>query len=221
MRKYVPLLAILIILLVIWGAFNFSGTKEEKKTFKNVTELYSEFSDYTKDFVDYRLQNIKCSPSGYYYENSSFCFICESGDACFEYWVNDTKEKKMNLINPPKLKTDKFDVNFVNFYKNGLASYFNCKEKNENTLSCDYGIDFVLNNNYKNNDANISIVLNDENNWNEVSNIICKKLKRNEFSCEKYDKIPEEYKKNFESFETCKCEDSIIVKIDNTIFYSE
>ncbi|UCG95047.1 MAG: hypothetical protein JSV92_03310 [archaeon] len=148
MKKYIPLLIILIFLILVWVAINFFqvGEGEEKpevksEIFSDLETVYSQFTPFMEDHVDSKLEEINCEPSGYYYLDSEVCFVCEEVEACFGYgWVNRTGGKKMNPSGPSTIKTDEFDRKFVDFHMKGLATLFNCINVNETLLSCDHGI---------------------------------------------------------------------------------
>ena len=140
MKTYVNLLKILFILLILWGALNFFMPKEDKKVLTNVTELYSKFTPYTKDYVNQKLEYIGCEPKKYYMEDREFCFICNNENFCFIYtFVNTTNERKIAVVDINT--TIDFGIKYVDFFTNGLATLFNCKKINNTHLLCDYGLE--------------------------------------------------------------------------------
>lgn len=252
MRKYVPLLTILVILLVIWGAFSFfqvDKARQGKEIFTDIGVLYSKFSPYMKEQVDFNLKNMKCEPNEYYYENSKICFICKNSDICFEYRIekeaenmkktgknitirldeieNITYQEKFYLNGLPELKNSDYDVDYADFYFNGFASAFNCEKGifGGEELHCDYGVKFVFE------EADVVIgdvvmVLEDESGWSDVSSKICKKLKGEQGICEQKDVDKKIEIENTEIIlselgvnNLCMCEDVYIYVKNNWIFY--
>lgn len=163
--KVVTILVLLVIgtlLFLLWS------TISAPKYLTNTSELYSLFTPYMKDTVDYRLRLIDCEPKKYYYNDSVVCFICDVGDACFGYgWTHRNGGEKMNLVETPYLKNvNEISVKVADFYKDGLASEFNCKKKNQTTLECN-GIAFLLNG------LKVNMILSDLSDFENVSKKIC------------------------------------------------
>jgi len=215
---------ILVILIVIVGIYYFSPALiiSKPNTLTNTTELYSFFTPYMKDYVDTRLDYIDCQPTEYYYENNdTVCFICENMDACFGF-VRVIREEgvKFNPLGEPYLKANKFDVRVADFYKDGLASYFNCKKISDNVLDCEHEISIILNGPLENitqNPLALEIRLKDKSRWNEVKDLICKKLRNSKcVETEEIVKLKELSKISY----LCACQDMKIILFNNTIFYS-
>jgi len=229
MRKYIPLIFVLIIFMAIWIGFNFIDFEEKKDTLSNVTEFYSQFDSPVQEYVSKDLQKIGCEPVEFYMLDSEFCFICDKNDVCFGYEViKEEYGQKMILTGNSRMKNQEFNVDFVNFHEYGFASYFNCKKETDNSLSCDYDLSFVFNDFVEEENCEgpekIELVLNDENNWLAVSDIICKKLQGIEFSCEHQDL---DEKITYEDFEItlrkmgndgyCLCGNDLTIKFRNGV----
>ena len=160
-------LLFLLILGFLYYLF-FIYSIEESKYLKNITELYSSFTEYMKEIIDYRLELLDCQPKKYYYDNSNVCFVCDKTHACFGFsWVDKEGGKKMNPQNLPYLKIEEIDIKAADFYRHGLASGFNCNKKDENRLECDNGLIFVKD------DLNIKMFITNLDNFEEVSKKIC------------------------------------------------
>ena len=149
MKKYLSLFTLLIILLIIWEAFNFFVPRENKKILTNVTELYSRFAPHTKKYTDYYLKGINCKPTKYYYKSDTsyysngnlipfYCFICGKYDACFGYGLIHLDFGKKMSIRDAKLSGDYTMNDFYNFYTFGIAKILNCKC--EENCTCENGI---------------------------------------------------------------------------------
>jgi hypothetical protein len=179
MRKKNLILLIVVVFLSLFflrflyfDYFNHpASSPEEPECLTNITELYSYFTDYMKETVDSYLETINCNPEKYYYyyDKSAFCFICKEMHACFGFGlVQRAGAEKMNPKGSPYLKNyEKISVVVADFYKHGLASLFECVEKDNETLSCTDEIVFV-----KDYDE-IRMMLNDQNKLKDVSDKIC------------------------------------------------
>lgn len=180
MRKKNLILSVVVIFLSLFFLrflyflyFNYfhypTRSLEEPEYLMNITELYSYFTDNTKEIVDSHLRVINCNPEKYYYDESAFCFFCEEAHACFDFvWVQRTGGEKMNPMGKPYLKNyEKFSIKAADFYKQGLASLFECVEKTNETLSCVDDVEFIK----EYDDA--KMILNDESKLEDVSNKIC------------------------------------------------
>jgi len=179
MRKKNLILLIVVVFLSLFFLrflyFNYfnhpASSPEEPECLTNITELYSYFTDYMKETVDSYLQTINCNPEKYYYyyDKPAFCFICKEMHACFGFaWVQGDGGERMNPMGKTYLKNyDKFSIKVVDFYKQGLASLFECVEKTDETLSCADDVGFIK----EYNDA--KMILNDESKLEDVSNKIC------------------------------------------------
>lgn len=233
MRKYIPLVLILLILLVIWGAFSFfvGEQKEEKKTFTNLTELYSESNPHMKEYMNSSLKEINCEAREYYFIDLELCFICNFGDVCFPFnksrGLNDS-EGKLYLTGSPELKNSDYGVDYADFYFDGFASAFNCEKDSifgSEGLHCDYGVKFVFE------EADVVIgdvvmVLEDESGWSGLSSKICKKFKGEQAICEQKDvdeKIEIENTeitfRKFDITHLCLCDDIYIYVKNKRIYY--
>ena len=197
MKKF--LLMVLLIFILYYIGIGFLG--KEKEIPLKIKKLYLNFTPTMKDLVSYKLSLINCFPEDYYYENSAICFKCEM-DACFEYkWVDRGIEKKINPVGKAYLKFKEFNVKVADFYSNGLASLFNCREV-DNVLSCDYDIKFYL----TDNDVEIFYEKSD---YLEVSKMICNKIIKSEMvNC---------YKKGEANI--CRCENIFVEFYNNKIRY--
>jgi len=174
MKKKNLILSIILFTLFLFVSsflysFFFIRPREETKYLKNITELYSSFTDYMKETVDYRLKLLACEPKEYYYDNSNLCFVCGKIHACFGFgWVNRTGGERMNPKGRPYLTNyEKFGVEIADFYEDGLASLFECVKKDDETLSCVDDIVFVKD------DDDVKMMLTDEHKLEDASNRIC------------------------------------------------
>lgn len=167
MKKKTLVLAIIVILiLILLSCFYFYYFYFLPKSARLV-ELYSLFTDYMKDTVDYRLRLLDCRPKGYYYDDSHLCFICGKVHPCFGFsWVERPQGKLMNPTGLPYLKFKKFDLKIADFYYDGLATKFNCKKVSSDSLECDYGLKFLLEN------GEVKMVSTLEN-LNNIAKLIC------------------------------------------------
>ncbi len=160
-------LLFLLILSFLYYFF-FIYSVEESKYLKNITKLYSSFTEYMKETIDYRLELLGCQPKKYYYDNSDLCFVCDKTHACFGFgWVDREGGKKMNPKGISYLKVEEIDIKAADFYRYGLASEFQCNKKDENRLECDKGLIFVKD------DLNIKMFITNLDNFEEVSKKIC------------------------------------------------
>lgn len=119
------------------------------------------------------------------------------------------------------------------FNENGLAALFNCKMKNENVLTCKYSIKFAKEySEYESiikqakelkrpgfEDKKVWIILENEENWDKVKNMICQKLKGKDFNCQDLEKRIQ--RKLFEDFNIkgCQCNGIGIYLRQGIIFY--
>ena len=76
---FIVLFVVLVAIVIVFGLQTYTP---EIKAYSNMTDLYSLFTENMQEFVDYRLGLVDCSPSKYYYENSTVCFVCLS-TVCF------------------------------------------------------------------------------------------------------------------------------------------
>lgn len=165
------IIAVFLVLLVLIFLYLYysSPFSKEPEYLTNIAELYSHFTDYMKEIVDSHLQIISCKPEKYYYSESAFCFLCDEMHPCFSFgWVHRAGGERMNPKEGPYLKNyDKFSVEIADFYKDGLASLFECIEKNDETLLC---VDDVL---FIKDYDDVKMMLGDEYKLEDVSNRIC------------------------------------------------
>jgi hypothetical protein len=98
MKNAIVLALSLLVIVVALFIFVPDSTERETKTFSDMTELYSRFTQYMKAHVNYHLLAVDCEPDEYYY-NKSICFVCKEYDACFDYASVD-KGGEGILINP-------------------------------------------------------------------------------------------------------------------------
>lgn len=171
-KNFVLFTRFFLLFLLILGFlyyFFFIYSVEESKYLKNITELYSSFTEYMKEIIDYRLELLDCQPKKYYYDNSNLCFVCGKTHACFGFsWVDRAGGQRMNPKGKPYLiNYDKLGVEIADFYKDGLASLFECVEKDDETLLCVDDVVFV-----KDYD-DVKMILSDEHKLEHVSNRIC------------------------------------------------
>ena len=167
----IVIISVLFLLgLVFFYNLFFPIPKEGSPYLKNTSELYSLFTDYMKEEVDYQLQLLSCQPQEYYYNNSAFCFLCEEVDACFGFvWVvRAGGERMMNPGHFYLTNYDKLSVKVADFYKDGLASLFQCQEESDPfLLQCKDNIIFIEE--YK----DVKMVLANEEKLEDVSKKIC------------------------------------------------
>ena len=138
MRKY--LLLVLVFIVLFFSTIHLYLTiPKETKYLTNISELYSSFTPYMEDYVNYRLQAIDCQPNEYYYDDSSVCFVCKDMDACFGY--GGVMRAGGGKIHPKGIRyltrVKEFDIKVVDFCEDGMASEFNCRGVNENVLECE------------------------------------------------------------------------------------
>jgi hypothetical protein len=204
MEKGFLIIFLIIILLSTACVFLFYQ-KSQEKFLTNTTELYSLFAPYMEETVNYHLRAINCQPTKYYYENSSVCFVCDNMDACFGYTWIMKGSMKMNPWGTPFLKNiEKISVKIADFYKDSLASRFNCKLFNDTMLRCDYGLFFQL----EKGKRNVNILLEDTTSFDEVADIICNILTGNNANCTQ---------------DICRCENSFafVALYGNVIIYDK
>lgn len=139
--KLLLLFIVAVTTIVIVVFLNF-GKKPQIHT--DITELYSYFTGYMERHIDSHLEWLGCEPQQYSDDGSTICFMCEDSHPCFGYgWVNRGREgMKMNPRGLPYLdnvgSVGGLKVKFVDFCHQGLASQFNCQEKESyNELECD------------------------------------------------------------------------------------
>lgn len=192
------LVFIIFLFIVGIGIYWQQFYKPRIKTFSNITFLYSLFTEYMKHNVEYRLSLIDCEPKEYYYEDSSVCFVCDKMDACFGYtWVNRSSGNRMNLKDLPYLKNyKKIDVKVADFYNDRLASFFNCKEKDEKTLECDYTVTFVLG------EKSVIMTLKNPEELENIARKICESLKKPSLQC---------------SESGCRCDNTVVGLFDREL----
>ena len=164
----IAIFLVLLILSFLYLDYSFRFSKEPEYL-TTIAELYSYFTDPMKEIVDSRLQVINCKPEKYYYSEPAFCFICDEIHPCFDFgWVHRTGGQRINPKGKPYLiNYDKLGVEIADFYKDGLASLFECVEKDNETLLCVDDVVFV-----KDYD-DVKMILNDEHKLEHVSNRIC------------------------------------------------
>lgn len=132
------------------------------------------------------------------------------------------------------LTKEKFDLDFVNFYQDGLATVFNCKRKNEKVLTCNYSVKFAKeDSDYSQKiekikselrrpgfeDKKVWMLLEDEKNWDKVKDLICKKLKGSEFGCQNLEEIIERRLLRDFNIKGCQCDGIGIYLKEGIIFY--
>lgn len=133
---------------------------------RRLEELYSRFSNYMKETVDYHLSLIDCKPKKFYFEDSAVCFVCDIGNACFGYaWTTTMDGDRMNPAGKPSLVYDQFDVKVADFYTHGLASKFNCTKEGAD-LRCSNGIVMRA-------DGGVKMLLWDSKEFEDVASIVC------------------------------------------------
>jgi len=167
---FIVLFVVLVAIVIVFGLQTYTP---EIKAYSNMTDLYSLFTENMQEFVDYRLGLVDCSPSKYYYENSTVCFVCDKMDACFGYgWVSWDGEK-MNPKWVPYLKNiEEINVKAADFYNYGVASKLSCEPFNKTALKCDYDVLMLLTEDKK----DVNIVLQDTTFIGEFANIICREF---------------------------------------------
>lgn len=140
-KKLIPYIAITLLIFLVSSFlyFYYFHFLLKPKYFTDISKLYSFFTEYMKDEVDSHLQLLNCSPKEYYYDNSNLCFVCRKMHPCFGFgWVNRNGIEKMNPKGIPYLSRVKgFDVKIADFCEDGLASEFDCRKINENSLECE------------------------------------------------------------------------------------
>jgi hypothetical protein len=134
---------LLFILLIIAFLFFFIYPLIHPKVnyLTNTTELYSSFTPYMQDWVNFYLQAINCEQKKYYYLNESVCFACQNFDACFGYaYVNRSEGVRMNPMGKPLLSTEMPSIIFP-FYSFGVTNIINCSyNQKEMECLCENGI---------------------------------------------------------------------------------
>lgn len=126
--KKILILFILAIFILIGSVLSYFYFLSQPKYSTNITELYSSFTDYMKETVDYRLQLLDCTPEKYYYDNSNLCFICGNIHPCFGFgWVERSGGRKMNPKSLFFLKGKYSKEDTLNFYSYGIAKLLNCR----------------------------------------------------------------------------------------------
>lgn len=139
-RKKILILSIIFgLILIISVLFYYFYFLAQPKYLTDIAELYSFFTDYMKDEIGLRLQLLGCEPKKYYYDNSNFCFVCGSISPCFGYgWIDREEGMKMNPGGFPYIAgAEELEVQIADFCKDGLASEFNCKKINKDSLECE------------------------------------------------------------------------------------
>jgi hypothetical protein len=88
--------------------------------------------------VNFRLKAIGCSPSKYYYENKSICFVCGEVNACFKYAIVNRGDEgiKMNYIGFAELQGKFSENDALSFYSFGISKLLNC----QSNLVCERNI---------------------------------------------------------------------------------
>jgi len=134
----------LILYIFLWYTSTIPKSQIEKSPgvefYSDLDQLYSNFTLYMRDTVDYRLQTVNCDPDKYYYDESdNLCFYCGEFDTCFGYGlVNRDGIKKMNPGGDITLVGDYSDEVSLSFSSFGVSRMFNCDCKEE--CVCDDGI---------------------------------------------------------------------------------
>ncbi len=128
-RNVVIILAVVVLSI---GAYYYISIPAElvddREILTNISELYSHFTYYMKDNVDYRLSTVDCYPSKYYYDQDNFCFICDGFDTCFGYsWINRPGGKEMNPAGYIYLDGVYSKETSLNFNSYGLFEIFGCE----------------------------------------------------------------------------------------------
>jgi hypothetical protein len=93
--------------------------------------------------VNFRLKAIGCSPSKYYYENKSICFVCGEVNACFKYAIVNRGDEGIKMNYQGSYLIGNYDnLTALSFYSFGVNKILNCDEN----FFCDNGIRGELNN---------------------------------------------------------------------------
>jgi hypothetical protein len=150
-KKNLILFIAFIFLTLLFSSFlyfyYFVHPFRKPKYLTSIEELHSLFTEYMKNEVNSHLKSINCQSKEYYYDDSALCFICGEIHPCFGYgWVERGKSKKMNPKGIPYLiRWKEFNVKVGDFCEDGLASEFNCRKINKNSLECE-NIKFISTN---------------------------------------------------------------------------
>jgi len=178
MRKSnILIILILVIAFFFIMFFIFLIQEPEQGYLTDIEKLYSLFTPYMESWVDSHLEKINCKPNEFYIASKEICFNCNKFEACFGYAsVRRTGGMKMNPKGKPYLKNVKeISLEVADFYKEGLASKFDCQKKNKNILECDEGVSFVKN------DSEFDMILRDQNEIEKIAQTICSHFNK-EFS---------------------------------------
>ena len=184
MRKLVLFSFVIIIALsaIVCYYSNLHKQLPKQTYLTNISELYSLFTPYMKNTVNYRLQAINCQPNKYYYEDSSICFVCDDMHACFGYTYTLISGKK--LMNPKResyLKNVKrISIKVIDFYQKGLASDLHCNIENDKTLKCEKGIKFILE------DGDVKLSIDNTSQFSAVADKLCNYLGEENLVCENF-----------------------------------
>jgi hypothetical protein len=139
------ILILFIVVLIFFFYLILYGIRIKPAILSNVTELYSLFTPTMESFVNLHLEPITCQKNEYYYNNSSFCFICGKFDTCFgfSYVIRERGKTEMNPTSTIYLNGEYDNLTALNFYSSGLDRFLNCKEN----LECENGIKAKIENN--------------------------------------------------------------------------
>jgi hypothetical protein len=198
-RKIKILTSILSIIIIFFFVTFVLFLKSKQRYPTEIEKLYSQFTPEMKNWVDSHLNFLGCKPKKCYSNENQFCFICKEGDTCFGYgWVERTGGKKMNPYGPTYIVTDKINVKVANFYTEGVASIFNCKNEEKNTLKCNFSLKFILK------EKRVDIVLKNKNELQNVARKVCQFYENtDEIKCGEND---------------CQCK-NLLINLANEILY--
>ncbi|GEM_PF-4494626 len=190
----VKLLFLVVIIISFVIAFYIKSFLEHRR----LEELYSRFTNYMKETVEQRLSLIDCKPKKFYFEDSVVCFVCNVGDACFNYkLLPEGRRIAMTYNNSVYMRNVKrIDLKVGSSYTNGLIDLFDCQGEDER-ISCYPSLELSIQ------DDKAKLVVNDESKLSLIAGIICSKLFDRQSAC------------NVE-MKTCGCEDTgITIRIVN------
>ena len=108
---------VLFVLLFLVGFILFFPWEKEP-------EVFSNFTEYTRKYVEEKLSRIDCSPSSYYFESSAVCFKCFS-DVCFVLAKVDRGKEgiKLNVVGE-YVKASKASEKLAKFYYPKLSQCY-------------------------------------------------------------------------------------------------